>query len=141
MSDGIEQEHQTTSAGIADRRRSVRRRHFEEHGILSASVRPGYRAKLIDVSAGGALIETGHRPLPGMKVHLHLETRTRHARISGRVLRSAVTRVRSSVVCYRGAIGFDRHLGWFADEDGYPPPGHERRPGRPERVETTPQVV
>jgi hypothetical protein len=41
---------------------------LEKHGIVSACVRPGYRARLIDVSAGGALIETSHRLLPGTSV-------------------------------------------------------------------------
>lgn len=141
MSHRAEHKSVATSAEVPDRRRSARRRHFEEHGVLSTCVRPGHRAKLIDVSADGALIETSHRLLPGMKVELHLETHTRRASIRGRVLRCAITRVRSSLVCYRGAIGFERHLGWFADEDGYPLPGHERRPGRPGRVDITPQVV
>ena len=141
MNDDAEQNPVPTSDPVGNRRRSVRRRRFEEHGILSACLRPGYRARLIDVSIEGALIETSHRLVPGMKVELHLETQTRRASICGRVLRSTVTRVRSSLVCYRGAIGFDRHLGWFADEDGYPLPSHERRPGRSGRVDITPQVV
>ena len=140
MNDRAEQNPVVTGADVPDRRRSVRRCSFDEHGILSTTVRPGYRAKLIDVSAGGALIETSHRLLPGMKVGLHLETQTHRANIRGRVQRCAVTRVRSSFVCYRGAIGFDRHLGLFED-DGYAHPGHERRPGRPGRVEITQQVV
>ena len=35
------------------------------------------------------------------------------------MLRCAVARLRASSVCCRGAIGFDRHLPWFVDEDGY----------------------
>jgi hypothetical protein len=91
---------------------------FEEHGIVSARVRPGHRARLIDVSAGGALIETGHRLLPGTSVELQVETGTRKANVRGHVVRCAVVRVRPTWVCYRGAIAFDRHLPWFIEERG-----------------------
>jgi hypothetical protein len=108
-------------AGEALDRRSARRREaFEEHRIVSACVRPGHRARLIDVSAGGALIETSHRLLPGAPVELQVETGTDRASLRGRVLRSAVVRLRPTWVCYRGAIAFDRHLPWFVDERGEP---------------------
>lgn len=90
----------------------------EEHGIVSARVRPGFGARLIDVSAGGALIETTHRLLPGAPVELWVETGTDRARVRGHVLRCAVVRVRPTWVCYRGAIAFDRHLPWFVDQRG-----------------------
>ena len=47
-----------------DRRGARRLDAFEEHRIVSACVRPGHRARLIDVSSRGALIETNHRLLP-----------------------------------------------------------------------------
>ena len=100
-------------------RRSVRRMDaFEEHRIGSACVRPGHRARLIDVSACGALIETNHRLLPGSDVELDVEKGPDRARIRGRVVRCDVVRVRPTWVCYRGAIAFDRHLPWFIDERG-----------------------
>ena len=46
-----------------DRRGTRRLEAFTEHRIVSASVRPGHRARLIDVCAGGALIETNQRLL------------------------------------------------------------------------------
>jgi hypothetical protein len=98
-------------------RRGVRRLEaFEEHRIVSASVRPGHRARVIDVSAAGALIETSHRLLPGTAVELQVETGTGRASVRGQVLRCAVVRLRPTWVCYRGAIAFDRHLPWFIDE-------------------------
>jgi hypothetical protein len=103
-----------------DRRSARRREAFDEHRIVSACVRPGHRARLIDVSAGGALIETSHRLLPGAPVELQVETGTDRASVRGRVLRSAVVRVRPTWVCYRGAIAFDRHLPWFVDEHREP---------------------
>ena len=98
-------------------RRGMRRLDaLEDHGIVSAHVRPGHRARLIDVSAGGALIETSHRLLPGTSVELQVETGSDRTSIRGHVLRCAVVRVRPTWMCYRGAIAFDRHLPWFVDE-------------------------
>ena len=101
-----------------DRRGARRLEAVTEHRIVSAAVRPDHRARLIDVSAGGALIETNHRLLPGTVVELQVETGTERASVRGQVLRCAVVRVRPTWVCYRGAIAFDRHLPWFVDERG-----------------------
>jgi hypothetical protein len=123
----------------ADRRCAHRRHCTDEHGIVLARVRPGYDVLIIDVSAGGALVESRHRLLPGATVELHLETPQRQIAIRGRVLRCAVSHLRSTSVCYRGAIAFDRHLPWFADDEsaGYAIPPSERRPGRPGRADAT----
>jgi len=96
-----------------DRRRTPRHGRVEEHGIVSAKVRPGRDAAVVDVSAGGALLETAHRLLPGTAVELQLETSGGREIVRGRVLRCTVTSLRSTSVCYRGAVGFDRHLPWF----------------------------
>ena len=126
-----------------DRRRAHRQRRVEEHGIVAVRIRPGHEATVIDVSADGALVETHHRLLPGTAVDLHLEAPHRRATIRGRVLRCAVARVRSTSVCYRGAIGFDRHLPWFVDEEsaGYGVHPDERRGGVPGRATATPELV
>ena len=116
----------TVSDFPPDRRGSRRLDALEEHRILNASVRPGQKARVIDVSAGGALIETSERLLPGTAVELQLETRTERTSVRGQVLRCAVIRLRPTWVCYRGAIVFDRDLPWFVE-------------GRGER--TTPQVI
>jgi hypothetical protein len=129
------------TAGTTDRRRLRRLQRVEDHRILSARVRPGHRARLIDVSAGGALIETQYRLLPGASVELQMETDTRHTSIRGRILRCAVVCVRPTSVCYRGAIGFDRHLSWFVDESGKPPSSTKVRLSHPGRADATPQVI
>ena len=103
-----------------DRRGSRRRQTFEEHRISSARVRPGDHARLVDVSAGGALVETSQRLLPGSTVELQVETGTERASVPGRVLRCAVVRVRPTWVCYRGAIAFDSYLPWFVEEPREP---------------------
>ena len=127
--------------GVPSERRQARRRHdADDHGIVSTRVRPGHRAKVIDVSAGGALIETTHRLLPGTSVELHVETRSHRTNVRGRVLRCAIVLVRPSWVCYRGAIAFDRLLPWLADErDGL---GDATvRSGVPVRAAATPEVI
>jgi hypothetical protein len=129
------------SPAMPNRRQTRRRRHIDEHGIVSARVQPGQRARLIDVSAGGALIETSHRLLPGASVELHVETNSRRTSVRGRVLRCAVVRVRPTWVCYEGAIGFDHHLPWFVDEAGYLVPSVDARSAPPFRGDATPQVI
>jgi hypothetical protein len=106
----------TMSGELPDRRATRRLDAFEDHRIVSACVRPGHRARVIDVSAAGALIETSHRLLPGTSVELQVETGTDRTSVRGHVLRCAVVRLRPTWVCYRGAIAFDRHLPWFVDE-------------------------
>lgn len=81
---------------------------------------------LINISAGGALIETPHRLLPGANVDIHVERNNYRAVVRGRVLRSFVIRVRAESIYYRGAIGFDRCLPWFIE---------------PERVDATQQIL
>jgi hypothetical protein len=106
------------SSDVPNRRRMPRLDAFDQHRIVSTSVRPGHAARVIDVCAGGTLIETNHRLLPGTAVELQVDTRTDRASVRGRVLRCSVVRVRPTWVCYRGAIAFDEHLPWFVAERG-----------------------
>jgi hypothetical protein len=129
------------SQPMSDRRLTARQRRVDEHGIVATRVSPGHRAMLLDVSAGGALIETNHRLLPGASVELQVDANTRRTSVRGCVLRCAVVRVRPTFVCYRGAIAFDRHLPWFADTSGYQVPSVNTRPAQPVRGDATPQVI
>ena len=113
-------------SGLADRRRAPRHHRVEDHGVMSTRVRPGHRAMLINISAGGALIETLHRLLPGSNVDLYVERNNYRASIRGRVLRCVVSRVHASAIHYRGAVRFDRCLPWFVE---------------PERVDATQPIV
>jgi hypothetical protein len=126
--------------GSIDRRRMRRRQGVGDHGIVSTRVWPGCDVVLLDISANGALIETSHRLLPGAQIELHLATRERRTAVRGDVLRCSVARLRASGVCYRGAIAFDRVLGWFVDgneNDGYAVPTVEPASDRPARVSAT----
>jgi hypothetical protein len=96
--------------GSNERRVSTRRR-AEEYGIKAARVRPGREVEVIDISAGGALIESSHRLLPGAAVDLYLTSDRRQIDPArGRIVRSAVSRLQAALVRYRGAIVFDRNL-------------------------------
>jgi hypothetical protein len=70
---------------------------------------------LINISTGGALIETEQRLLPGAAVDLLLERSKYRASVRGHVLRCSVVRVCAASMGYRGAVGFDRPLPWFAE--------------------------
>jgi len=122
-----------------DRRLARRRRTVHDHGIVSARVRPGREASLLDVSAGGALVETTYRLLPGSPIELHVATSERRASVRGGVLRSAVVGVRAAGMCYRSAIGFDHLLSWFVDGEagGYGVPSAEMLSAGPPRVDAT----
>jgi len=126
---------------LAERRSTRRFGRVEEHRIVTTRIRPGHLAVMVDVGAGGALIETTHRLLPGTSVELHVESDTRHIRMRGEVLRSAVVKVRPDAVSYRGAIRFDRHLPWFVDESAGQASSPDTRPAHPPRAAATPEVI
>lgn len=99
---------------LADRR-FYRRLTIAEHRIVSARVRPGHPATVVDVSEGGALIETAKSLLPGTLVDLQFGTLQQQSAVRGRVLRCQVATLRADAVSYRAAIGFE-----------YPIPTRER---------------
>ena len=124
-----------------DRRQARRYLDVDEHGIVSTRVRPGHRAKIVDVSAGGALIETNHRLLPGTSVELQVETSSHRTNVRGRVLRCAIVLVRPSWLCYRGAIGFDRHLPWLVGDGRGATAFAATRSALPDRAVATREVI
>jgi hypothetical protein len=73
-----------------------------------AILRPGYAVALIDLSAGGALIE-GARPFrPGTRVHVQLVSGARRFALNAQVLRCSVAALDPEAgVRYRGALRFD----------------------------------
>jgi len=132
------------SAVAGDRRRSARLNTPDAHGIVGARIKPGKEVVVIDVSAGGALVETACRLLPGAEVELYMETTAERTTIRGRVLRCHVERVRPAGVSYRGGIQFDACLPWFAPDSGaagYSLLASESRPAGGQRVDATRDVV
>jgi hypothetical protein len=102
-------------------------------------VRPGSDAALIDVSAGGALVETPHRLMPGSSIDVQLVVRSRRVLIRGRVLRCEISELGPCGPIYRGALNFDRTLSWLTDGARcvYPVPTADDRLLRNERASIT----
>lgn len=79
------------------------------HAIVTrATLRPGCDVRVIDLSAGGALVQASKPLRPGAKVHFQLATADRAWALVGRVLRCAVWLVDPHAgVTYRGALQFE----------------------------------
>lgn len=114
---------------IVDRRLDAR---FElpPRAEARATLRPGCVITLVDVSAGGALVEAPRPLRPGAKVHLQILTTSRRFAIAAHVLRCAVWALDPLAgVTYRGAVKFEHHVEWcWADPTRrvQPMPEHER---------------
>ena len=97
---------------VTDRRFDAR---FDPPAVadLQATVRPGCAVILVDVSAGGALVQ-GPRPIrPGAKVHLQVAAGSQRLAIPAQVVRCAVWALHPlSGVTYRGALKFDERVEW-----------------------------
>jgi hypothetical protein len=101
------------SAEVFERRSTPRwpGRH-EHHPFTAARLRPGRDITLINLSTGGALVESGSRLLPGTRVDLQLLGSGIRRVVRGRVLRCHVCALRGDGVLYRGAVMFEEHLAW-----------------------------
>ena len=97
----------------ADRRRHPRV-DDERVGAVCSRVRPGHDARVMNLSEGGALIETERRLAPGGVADLQLEAgELRHA-TRVRVVRSYVSRVLPDAMLFRTAVAFERAVPWLS---------------------------
>ncbi len=110
-----------------ERRNDRRLSSVDDHGVLSARIVPGHQARLVDISSGGALVDTPVRLLPGTNVEVRFATRHRQIDVRGKVVRCMVTRVAPLV--YRGAVRFDRRLQLFEDREQQLPSREETTRG------------
>lgn len=74
---------------------------------LKAWLRSGAEIALINLSAAGALIESGRRLMPGARVDLQVHTRTGRFVLTGRLVRAEVSALRSDAVRYRAGMAFE----------------------------------
>ena len=93
-----------------ERRASPRVSGFTIPGMEWARLRPGRTAYIIDLSSGGALIETDWRLLPGVRVEMQFGEPTRLFRVSGRIVRCHVALLDRERIRYRGALMFEQPL-------------------------------
>jgi len=98
-----------------DRRLEPRQRSIAEHGIFSVRIKPGRVVVLVDVSAGGTLVEGQQQLRPGAAVDVQMCDVMKEVVVRGRVLRSAVFRLQATDIWYRTAIQFDRRHPWFLE--------------------------
>ena len=93
-----------------ERRASTRVLALTMEGMERARLRPGRTADIVDLSCGGALIETDWRLLPGMRVELQVGDPVPLFRVAARILRCHVAVVDRTRIRYRGALMFDKQL-------------------------------
>jgi hypothetical protein len=82
----------------------------ERPDIARARLRPGRTARVVNVSRGGALIETDSRLLPGAAVDLQLGDPIALYRVRARILRCHVALLEGHRIRYRGAMMFEERL-------------------------------
>jgi hypothetical protein len=78
--------------------------------LARGRVRPGRDAHILDVSPGGALIETEWRLLPGVRVELQVGEPTALYRVKARVVRCHVALLDRGRIRYRGALMFEERV-------------------------------
>jgi hypothetical protein len=79
-------------------------------GMERARLRPGRTAPIVDLSSGGALIETDWRLLPGTRVEMQVGEPIPRFRVIGRILRCHVALLDRERIRYRGALMFEEQV-------------------------------
>lgn len=93
-----------------ERRASARVLALTMEGMERARLRPGRTAHIVDLSSGGALIETDWRLLPGTRVEMQVGDPVPLFRVAGRILRCHVALLDRERIRYRGALMFEKQL-------------------------------
>jgi hypothetical protein len=101
--------------------RGERRTHrrfirLEWDSPVLARIRPGHDVVVIDLSHGGALVETGRRLTPGATAELQLEALDGRHTTRAMVVRSYVCLLQSDQVLFRTALEFERPVPWLREE-------------------------
>ncbi len=82
--------------------------------LTRATLRPGHVVSLIDLSAGGALIQCPRPMRPGSRVYLQVATDARTVAMHAHVLRCTVVAVNPHEgLTYRGAVKFEHRCDLF----------------------------
>jgi hypothetical protein len=91
-----------------ERRRAPRREPAADEPLSRARLRTGRELAVINVSNTGLLVEGATRLLPGTHVDVHVITRDGRVLVRSRVTRAWVCALQADLICYRGALAFDR---------------------------------
>jgi hypothetical protein len=103
-------------------RRSDARFALPQASITRATLRPGCAVHVVDLSAGGALVQAGQPLRPGARVHFQLVTTVRAFGLVARILRCAVWTLDAEAgAIYRGALQFEDRFDYVWEPD--PPHG------------------
>ncbi len=95
---------------IPERRTSPRIPAHTLAGMERARLRPGRSAYVVDLSSGGALIQTDWRLLPGVRVEMQIGEPVALLRVTGRILRCHVALLARERITYRGALKFEHQV-------------------------------
>lgn len=98
---------------LEERRQQVRRAPLPADGIVSARVRAGSVAEVINVSPCGALVETPHRLLPGTLLDLRIDGVHRHSAVRAHVVHCAAFAIVDGRMRFRGGVLFERPVSWL----------------------------
>ncbi len=89
-------------------RRCDPRYDWSPEDVSQATLRPGCVVHVVDLSAGGALVQATRPLRPGARLHFHLVLRHRSFGLVAHVLRCAVWTLDSREgITYRGALQFE----------------------------------
>jgi hypothetical protein len=101
----------------AERRTSPRLPPEAFPSLSGAYLRGGSSVDLIDISAGGALVECEERLAPSTKICLKVVTTEGAFMLQGRILRSTISQLKG-VPRYRSGIAFDQEFPLQAEDSG-----------------------
>ena len=101
-------------------RRGDPRYGWPPEDISQATVRPGCLVHVVDLSAGGALVQAARPLRPGARLHFHLVLRRRTFGLVAQVLRCAVWKMDSREgLTYRGALQFQERCEFFREHGSH----------------------
>ncbi len=99
----------------AERRTAPRLPPSAIDGLRAAKLVAGPEVRLVNISRGGALLETRARLLIGSKVSVKLTTKDGLFTLRGGVLRSRVTVLEAGMILYESAVVFDEEFTQLAE--------------------------
>jgi len=108
-----------------ERRRHPRLTPFEWRGGLRGRIRPGHDVLVIDLSEGGALVETSRRLTPGASAEIQLDAPDGRHTTRASVVRSYVCALLADLVLFRSALILERPVPWLREDAREPRSLHE----------------